>query len=89
MNEFPSIDLMIGQLNDSITKIEATTLSKDNYVLQTLRVALRLALDIKKEELNYFKSKNNNKEEPTIEEKQLDEETENQIEEEQINKHLN
>jgi hypothetical protein len=59
MNEFPSIDLMIGQLNDSITKIEATTLSKDNYVLQTLRVALRLALDIKKEELNYFKSKTN------------------------------
>jgi hypothetical protein len=59
MNEYPSIDLMIGQLNDSITKIEATTLSKDNYVLQTLRVALRLALDIKKEELNYFKSKNN------------------------------
>jgi hypothetical protein len=59
MNEFPSIDLMIGQLNDSITKIEATTLSKENYVLQTLRVALRLALDIKKEELNYFKSKNN------------------------------
>jgi hypothetical protein len=57
MNEFPSIDLMIGQLNDSITKIEATTLSKDNYVLQTLRVALRLALDIKHEELNYFKSK--------------------------------
>ena len=80
---------MIGQLNDSITKIEATTLSKDNYVLQTLRVALRLALDIKKEELNYFKSKNNNKEEPTIEEKQKDIETENQIEEEQINKHLN
>ena len=59
MNEFPSIDLMIGQLNDSITKIEATTLSKNNYVLQTLRVALRLALDIKKEELNYFKSKTN------------------------------
>jgi len=59
MNQFPSIDLMIGQLNDSITKIEATTLSKDNYVLQTLRVALRLALDIKKEELNYFKSKTN------------------------------
>jgi hypothetical protein len=59
MNEFPSIDLMIGQLNDSITKIEATTLSKDNYVLQTLRVALRLALDIKHEELNYFKSKTN------------------------------
>ena len=59
MNEFTSIDLMIGQLNDSITKIEATTLSKDNYVLQTLRVALRLALDIKKEELKYFKSKTN------------------------------
>jgi len=59
MNEFPSIDLMIGQLNDSITKIEATTLSKDNYVLQTLRVALRLALDIKKEELKYFKLKTN------------------------------
>jgi hypothetical protein len=59
MNEFPSIDLMIGQLNDSITKIEATSLSKDNFVLQTLRVALRLALDIKKEELNYYKSKNN------------------------------
>ena len=59
MNEFPSIDLMIGQLNDSITKIEATTLSKDNYVLQTLRFALRLALDIKHEELNYYKSKNN------------------------------
>jgi len=59
MNEFPSIDLMIGQLNKSITDIEATTLSKDNYVLQTLRVALRLALDIKKEELNYFKSKTN------------------------------
>jgi hypothetical protein len=50
---------MIGQLNKSITEIEATTLSKDNYVLQTLRVALRLALDIKHEELNYFKSKNN------------------------------
>jgi len=59
MNEFPSIDLMIGQLNDSITKIEATTLSSENFVLQTLRVALRLALDIKHEELNYFKSKNN------------------------------
>jgi hypothetical protein len=87
MNEFPSIDLMIGQLNDSITKIEATTLSKENYVLQTLRVALRLALDIKKEELKYFKSKNNNDEQPTQEERQLDEETENQIEEELINKH--
>jgi len=59
MNEFPSIDLMIGQLNKSITDIEATTLSKENYVLQTLKVALRLALDIKKEELNYFKSKTN------------------------------
>jgi hypothetical protein len=59
MNEFPSIDLMIGQLNKSITQIEATTISTENYVLQTLRVALRLALDIKHEELNYFKSKNN------------------------------
>ena len=59
MNEFPSIDLLIGQLNKSITQIEATTISTENYVLQTLRVALRLALDIKHEELNYFKSKNN------------------------------
>ena len=59
MNEFPSIDLMIRQLNNSIIKIEATTISKDNYVLQTLKVALRLALDIKHEELNYFKTKNN------------------------------
>jgi hypothetical protein len=59
MNEYPSIDLMIGQLNKTITEMESTTLSKDNYVLQTLRVALRLALDIKHEELNYFKSKNN------------------------------
>jgi hypothetical protein len=59
MNEFPSIDLMIRQLNNSIIKIEATTLSKDNYVLQTLKVALQLALDIKHEELNYFKTKNN------------------------------
>ena len=57
MNEFPSIDLMIGQLNKSITDIEATTLSKENYVLQTLKVALTLALDIKKEELNYFNAK--------------------------------
>jgi len=57
MNEFPSIDLMIGQLNKSITDIEATTLSKENYVLQTLKVALRLALDIKKEELHYFNAK--------------------------------
>ncbi len=89
MNEFPSIDLMIRQLNNSITKIEATTISKENYVLQTLRVALQLALDIKLEEFDYFKSKNNNVEEPTNEERQLDEETENQIEQEQINKHLN
>ena len=59
MNEFPSIDLMIGQLNKSITQIEETSLSKENYVLQTLKVALRLALDIKHEEMNYFKSKNN------------------------------
>jgi len=57
MNEFPSIDLMIGQLNKSIKEIEATTLSKENYVLQTLKVALRLALDIKKEELHYFNAK--------------------------------
>jgi len=57
MNEFPSIDLMIGQLNKSIKEIEATTISSENYVLQTLRVALTLALDIKKEELNYFNSK--------------------------------
>jgi len=57
MNEFPSIDLMIGQLNKSIKEIEATTLSKENYVLQTLKVALTLALDIKKEELNYFNAK--------------------------------
>jgi hypothetical protein len=89
MNEFPSIDIMIRQLNNSITKIEATTLSKENYVLQTLKVALQLALDIKLEEFDYFKSKNNNEQEPTQDEKQLDEETENQIEEEQINKHLN
>jgi hypothetical protein len=59
MNEFPSIDLMIGQLNKSITEIEATSLSKENYVLQTLRVALRLALDIKHEELKHFATKNN------------------------------
>jgi adenylate cyclase class IV len=48
---------MIGQLNKSIKEIEATTISSENYVLQTLRVALTLALDIKKEELNYFNSK--------------------------------
>lgn len=59
MNEFPSIDLMIGQLNKSIKDIEATSISSENYVLRTLNAALRLALDIKNEELNYFKSKNN------------------------------
>ena len=59
MNEFPSIDLMIGQLDKSIKDIEATSLSKENYVLRTLQTALKLALDIKKEELNYFKTKNN------------------------------
>ena len=59
MNEFPSIDLMIGQLNKSITEIEATSLSKENLVLKTLRVALRLALDIKHEELWYYETKNN------------------------------
>jgi hypothetical protein len=59
MNEFPSIDLMIGQLHKSITEIEATSLSSENYVLRTLNAALRLALDIKSEELNYFKTKNN------------------------------
>jgi hypothetical protein len=92
MNEFPSIDLMIGQLNDSITKIEATTLSKENYVLQTLRVALRLALDIKKEELKYFKSKTPDcLDHYDLDENELeqDRQTENQIEQEQINKHLN
>ena len=59
MNEFPSIDLMIGQLNKSIKDIEATTMSSENFVLRTLNAALRLALDIKTEEMNYFKSKNN------------------------------
>ena len=59
MNEFPSIDLMIGQLNKSIKDIEATTMSSENFVLRTLNAALRLALDIKNEEMNYFKSKNN------------------------------
>jgi hypothetical protein len=59
MNEFPSIDLMIGQLNKLITEIEATSMSSENYVLRTLNAALRLALDIKNEEINYFKSKNN------------------------------
>ena len=59
MNEFPSIDLMIGQLNKSIKDIEATSLSTDNFVLRTLNATLRLALDIKTEEMNYFKSKNN------------------------------
>ena len=59
MNEFPSIDLMIGQLNKSIKDIEATTMSIENYVLRTLNAALILALDIKNEEMNYYKSKNN------------------------------
>ena len=59
MNEFPSIDLMIGQLSKSIKEIESTSLSKENFVLKTLQTALRLALDIKNEEMNYFKSKNN------------------------------
>ena len=59
MNEFPSIDLMIGQLNKSITEIEATSMSSENYVLRTLNATLRLALDIKNEEMNYFKAKNN------------------------------
>jgi hypothetical protein len=59
MNEFPSIDLMIGQLNKSIKDIEATSMSSENYVLRTLNATLRLALDIKNEEMNYFKSKNN------------------------------
>ena len=59
MNEFPSIDLMIGQLNKSIKDIEATSISSENYVLRTLKAALRLALDIKNEEMNYFITKNN------------------------------
>ena len=59
MNEFPSIDLMIGQLNKSIKDIESTTQSTENFVFRTLNAALRLALDIKHEEMNYFKSKNN------------------------------
>jgi len=59
MNEFPSIDLMIGQLNKSIKDIEATSMSSENYVLRTLNAALRLALDIKNEEMNYFITKNN------------------------------
>jgi hypothetical protein len=59
MNEFPSIDLMIGQLNKSIKDIEATSMSSENFVLKTLNAAMRLALDIKNEEMNYFKSKNN------------------------------
>jgi hypothetical protein len=59
MNEFPSIDLMIGQLNKSIKDIEATSMSSENYVLRTLNATLRLALDIKNEEMNYFKTKNN------------------------------
>jgi hypothetical protein len=59
MNEFPSIDLMIGQLSKSIKDIEATSLSSDKFVLRTLNATLRLALDIKHEEINYFKTKNN------------------------------
>jgi hypothetical protein len=59
MNEFPSIDLMIGQLDKSIKDIEQTSLAKDQFVLQTLNATLRLALDIKHEEINYFKTKNN------------------------------
>ena len=59
MNEFPSIDLMIGQLNKSIKDIEATSMSSENFVLKTLYAAMRLALDIKTEEMNYFKTKNN------------------------------
>ena len=59
MNEFPSIDLMIGQLNKSIKDIEVTSMSSENFVLKTLYAAMRLALDIKNEEINYFKSKNN------------------------------
>ena len=59
MNEFPSIDLMIGQLNKSIKDIEATSMSSENFGLKTLYAAMRLALDIKNEEMNYFKSKNN------------------------------
>ena len=59
MNEFPSIDLMIGQLNKSIKDIEATSMSSENFVLKTLYAAMRLALDIKNEEMNYFITKNN------------------------------
>ena len=59
MNEFPSIDLMIYQLNKSIKDIEATTMSSENYVLRTLNAALKLALDIKHEEMDYYKTKNN------------------------------
>ena len=59
MNEFTSIDLMIGQLNKSIKDIEATSISSENFVLKTLNAALRLAIDIKTEEMNYFKTKNN------------------------------
>lgn len=59
MNEFPSIDLMIGQLSKSIKEIESTSLAKEQFVLKTLNATLRLALDIKTEEMNYFKTKNN------------------------------
>ena len=50
---------MIGQLDKSIKDIEQTSLAKDQFVLQTLNATLRLALDIKHEEMNYFKTKNN------------------------------
>ena len=59
MNEFPSIDLFIGQLDKSIKDIEVTSMSSENYVLRTLKAAMTLALDIKQEEMNYYKSKNN------------------------------
>ena len=59
MNEYPSLDLFIGQLNKSINEIEATSLTSENYVLRTLYATMKLALDIKREEINYFKAKNN------------------------------
>jgi hypothetical protein len=59
MNEFPSLDLFIGQLNKSINEIEASSLTSENYVLRTLYATMKLALDIKSEEINYFKAKNN------------------------------
>ena len=42
MNEFPSIDLMIYQLNKSIKDIEATSMSTENYVLRTLNAAFNV-----------------------------------------------